>query len=350
MKRLYEQLLGELEQGRAAVMAVIIARTGSAPRGAGARMLVKSDGAILGTIGGGAVEYQAVQTALESLRTGRSFIRAYTLSHGEAADIGMVCGGDVEVYFQYVTPEDMAFCTLCRKILELLEEDEDSWLILDITDPVCWQMGCCSPAMETRMADEEKDKTAGGLQIPPELICRLSSGKASQHEIAGRRYYTEPLVQAGRVLVFGGGHVAQELVPVLHHIGFRCVVMDDREAFASPLVFPQAERTIVGDLRHIADHITIRPCDYVCIMTRGHEYDYYVQRQALDAKPRYIGVMGSRSKIRAVTEKLLEDGYTPSEIQSCHMPIGTAIYASTPAEIAVSIAGELIAERAKGRQ
>ena len=153
-------------------------------------------------------------------------------------------------------------------------------------------------------------------------------------------------MQAGTVYIFGGGHVAQELVPVLAHVGFRCVVYDDRAEFANPQVFPQAAETIVGDLEHIGDRVAIGPQDYVCVMTRGHQFDYYVQKQAMELGPCYIGIMGSRSKIRVVTEKLLEDGFTREEIEGCHMPIGTAIGAETPAEIAVSIAGELIHIRA----
>ena len=140
--------------------------------------------------------------------------------------------------------------------------------------------------------------------------------------------------------------MARDLVPVLAHVGFRCVVMDDREAFANPRVFPQAERTVVGDMEHISDYVDIRPRDYVCVMTRGHQFDYYVQKQAMALHPYYIGIMGSRNKIRVVTDKLLADGFSLEEIQRCHMPIGIDIGAETPAEIAISITGELIAQRA----
>lgn len=335
MKQLFQELAQELEQGREAVLVTIVASSGSTPRGMGSRMLVKQDGTIRGTIGGGAVEYRAMQTAMEAMKKKESRIQGFTLTRNQVADIGMVCGGDVVVYFQYVDPEDQAFAGLCGKVREALERDEDSWLILDITDATCWQMGIYS-----------RKGGAVGMELPLDLIRRLSPSKAYQYEVEGRKYYTEPLVQAGSVYVFGGGHVAQELVPVLAHLGFRCVVMDDRQEFANPRVFPQAERTIVGDLERIADYVEIKPCDYVCVMTRGHQFDYYVQRQAMAAKPRYIGIMGSRNKIRVVTEKLLEDGFSLEEIQACHMPIGTAIRAVTPAEIAVSIAGELICVRA----
>ena len=335
MKQLFEALIEELRAGREAVLVTIVASSGSTPRGTGSRMLVKQDGTIRGTIGGGAVEYRAMQTAMEAMKKKESFVQGFTLTRSQVADIGMVCGGDVVVYFQYVDPSDEAFAALCVQVRDALDRDEDSWLVLDITETTCWQMGIYS-----------RKGGQTGMELPVDLIRLLNPTKAYQHEIGGRKYYTEPLVQAGSVYVFGGGHVAQELVPVLAHLGFRCVVMDDREEFANPRVFPQAERTIVGNMEQIGDYLEIKPCDYVCVMTRGHQFDYYVQRQAMAAKPRYIGIMGSRNKIRVVTEKLLGDGFTLEEIQSCHMPIGTAIRAVTPAEIAISIAGELIEARA----
>ena len=317
MKTLFTELRQLLEQGEEAVLVTIIASSGSTPRGTGSRMLVRKDGSIEGTVGGGAVEYQAIQAALKAMEDKASFAKGFTLTRNQVADIGMVCGGNVVVYFQYIRPGDQVLTGFCGQVLDALSKDEDSWLILDITDETCWQMGLYSPS------------------------------NAFQKEVDGRTFYIEPLVQAGTVYIFGGGHVAQELVPVLAHVGFRCVVMDDREAFANPQVFLQAERTVVGDMEHISDYVDIRSRDYVCVMTRGHQFDYYVQKQAMALHPYYIGIMGSRNKIRVVTDKLLADGFSLEEIQKCHMPIGTDIGAETPAEIAISIAGELIARRAE---
>lgn len=336
MRELFEELLRVLAGGEDAVLVTIIASSGSTPRGAGSRMLVRRDGTTRGTVGGGAVEYQATLTAMESIKKKASHIKGFTLNRNQVADIGMVCGGDVVVYFQYISPDDTVFAEFGKKVLDALLRDEDSWLLLDITDETCWQMGLYSRS--TGLLGMEMPETA--------LDAGLFGNRTLQKEVEGRKYYIEPLVQAGTVYVFGGGHVAQELVPVLDHVGFRCVVMDDREEFANKAVFPQAAETIVGDLERIGDYIDVRPCDYVCVMTRGHQYDYYIQRQALSLKPCYIGIMGSRNKIRVVTEKLMDDGFSREEIEACHMPIGTEIHAETPAEIAISIAGELISIRA----
>ena len=336
MKTLFTELRQLLEQGEEAVLVTIIASSGSTPRGTGSRMLVRKDGSIEGTVGGGAVEYQAMQTALKAMEDKASFAKGFTLTRNQVADIGMVCGGNVVVYFQYIRPGDQVLTGFCGQVLDALSKDEDSWLILDITDETCWQMGLYSPSLGL----------SGIKGLGQLLEGELFGSNALQKEVDGRTFYIEPLVQAGTVYIFGGGHVARDLVPVLAHVGFRCVVMDDREAFANPQVFLQAERTVVGDMEHISDYVDIRPRDYVCVMTRGHQFDYYVQKQAMALHPYYIGIMGSRNKIRVVTDKLLADGFSLEEIQRCHMPIGTDIGAETPAEIAISITGELIAQRA----
>ena len=338
MKALFEELSNVLAKGEEAVLVTIIASSGSTPRGAGSRMLVKKDGTIKGTVGGGAVEYQAILTAVEAITHKSSHTKGFTLTRNQVADSGMVCGGNVVVYFQYISPDNKEFAGFCADVRTALSRDEDSWLLLDITDETCWQMGLYSESTGLL-----------GMNMPERFTdLDLFGCSTLQREAEGRRYYVEPLVQAGTVYVFGGGHVAQELVPVLTHVGFRCVVMDDREEFANPQVFPTAADTIVGDLERIGDYIKIRPCDYICVMTRGHQFDYYVQKQAMTFKPCYIGIMGSRNKIRVVTDKLLGDGFSREEIEGCHMPIGTEIHAETPAEIAISIAGELISVRAAG--
>ena len=316
MKRLFEELYQVSENGEEAVLVTVLSSSGSAPRGAGARMLVKRDGRIQGTIGGGGVEYRAVQIALEAMKDKTSYIKGFTLAKDQASDIGMVCGGDVTVYFQYISPDDSTVRSVCEQVLEAFRRDEDTWLLLDIAGETCWRMGICGR--------EEWGKTpfAGMLK---KLLGReddIFSCRARQYQVGSHTLYIEPLVQAGTVYIFGGGHVAQELVPVLAHVGFRCVVMDDREEFCSPRRFPMASRTVVGDMEQIADHLSICEKDYVCVMTRGHSTDDVVQRQVLACHPRYVGVIGSRNKIAAVTERLLKDGFSREEIGACHIDRG----------------------------
>ena len=153
---------------------------------------------------------------------------------------------------------------------------------------------------------------------------------------------------SGRVYIFGGGHVAQALEPVLTGVGFRCVVMDDRPDFTRRELFPTAEEVKLIDFRNIAASVNITADDYVCVMTRGHAYDSVVQSQVLPLRPYYVGVIGSRAKTAAVRRQLIEEfGVAEADIDRVHTPIGLAIGAETPAEIAISIAAEMIKSRAE---
>ena len=140
--------------------------------------------------------------------------------------------------------------------------------------------------------------------------------------------------------------MSQALVPILIKLGFFCYVIDDREKLLDMPAFAGTAKTSCN-LAQFSRYFTIGHDDYVCILTRGHVYDYEVQRQVLPMHPYYIGVIGSKAKLSFVREKLLKDGFSAEEIDACHAPIGLPISAATPEEIAISIAAELIALRAR---
>lgn len=334
MKELFETARKSMEKKQDLVFVTTISSSGSSPRGAGSKMLVLENGTSYGTIGGGNVEYVSIQHAREVLKQKQSCTRGFALHPDQVADLGMICGGDVVIFFQYISWENQDFYDLCTRILKSWDKNENTWLIFDITEETVWKAG---------LYEEQEGLTGLGISDPSPLL----QTKAVQKVLDGRKYYCEPLVQKGRVYIFGGGHVAQALVPVLARLEFRCVVFDDREAFSSPQVFPEAEQCILGDFNRISDYLSIQPQDYVCIMSRGHQYDYLIQKQILTTPAYYIGVMGSRKKKEVIRQKLLADGFFPEDISRITTPIGLDILAETPEEIAVSIAGQLIAERAK---
>ena len=159
-------------------------------------------------------------------------------------------------------------------------------------------------------------------------------------------WFVLPAVRGGRVYIFGGGHVSQALVPAIAAVGFRPVVYDDRPEFADPALFPQAEAALCGSFTALAERIKVTPDDYVVIMTRGHQADYEVLTQTLRSGAKYIGCIGSKKKLSICRDRLLAAGFTAEEYAKVHAPIGLAIGAETPEEIAVSVAAEMIAVRA----
>lgn len=332
MKKRLESILQTLELGQGLILVSILASSGSTPRGAGAMMLVFEDGHTEGTIGGGAVEHAAQLHARELLKEHTSDTRGYCLNKNDVADLGMICGGDVTVYFQYLCGQEML--PLFRHLLSLYSKNTDSWLIRKLEDH-----------QVTAMAVFDQDGLHGGDGMDPAFLREHLQSRAVW--LPGEpSYYIEPVTQAGRVYVFGGGHVSQELVPVLAHVGFPVIVYEDREDFARKELFPQAADILLGDFRNISASVTFTENDYVIIMTRGHQADFEILAQVLKHQLSYIGCIGSRAKIAATRERLTALGYPENIYNQVHSPIGLSIGAETPAEIAVSIAGELIRHRA----
>lgn len=323
MRKLTHKMIKSIEDGNNVVLCTILASSGSSPRGAGARMAVFADGSTMGTVGGGRVELLAAEEAREVLKTGKTRVRAFCLAPDQVSSIGMICGGNVTIYYQLLTADDLP---VLHRMEDALCASENSWIYLRIREGIVENFHIVSAA---EAAGESELFTSRAVYQKGEPLV-----------------YTEPLVRAGRVYLFGGGHVGQALVPVLANIDFRVTVLDNREALANKETFPQADEVIFTDFSNIYDKVTLTPDDYVVIMTPGHQADYEVLEQVLRCKTRYVGCIGSRHKI-ARTQQLLRDaGISEEMIHSVHSPIGLAIGAETPAEIAISIAAEMIACRA----
>lgn len=336
MKKLFQLLKQCMSDGEDVVLVTVLASSGSTPRGAGARMLVNRKGRLYGTIGGGMVEFKAEQLAMEALKEKKSQIKGYKLAPNQVEDLGMICGGNVVVYLQFISAGDHETYLLVERILSSFDNDEDSWIIIDITDETAWNMGIYS-----------RSSGIVGMEMDLCEAKPLFATHAVQMKIGTKNYYSEPLKRAGKVIICGGGHVSQELVPVLAHIGFRCIVLDDRAEFADKKLFPMAEDVKIVDFQNMKESVSITENDYIIIVTRGHNNDFVVAEQVLRTNACYIGMIGSRRKIAGTNARLLEAGIAQKDIDRVYAPIGIDIKAETPAEIAISIAAELIMVRAQ---
>jgi len=300
-------------------------------------MSVFADGPALGPVGGGAVEFESIKLANQALLEQTTFTHGFNLSPNQTADIGMICGGQVVVYFQFLRGGDEKTLELLTAIVALFAQRRNTWLVTQISEGCVRQMGIYSREDGLRYLEEDTDEWDILPLVRPRAM--LKKGEPS--------YYVEPLTTAGYVYIFGGGHVAQELVPVLAHVGFAPIIFEDRPDFARKELFAEAANAIVGSFSDIGKSLSITPDDYVVIMTRGHQADFEVLRQALLTRASYVGVIGSRSKIATTNKRLLEAGIPEAELCRIHAPIGLPILGETPAEIAISIAAELILHRAK---
>lgn len=330
MKKIMDLLVKRLEEGKGSVLVSIVQNEGSAPRTTGANMLVGEEGYLCGTIGGGMLEFKATEQAQEDLKAGIGTLREYRLTKEAVANLGMVCGGDVDVLFSVLMPTE-ANREAAKKIQNCINRYEKGWLVLPLSGDAIEFVG------EEKVHRCPTNENA----VEPD---RFPNQKIV--ELDGRKIYTQKLENSGRLYVFGGGHLSQELVPLAAHLGFRCVVVDDREEFASKERFPDAEEVFTSQFDELEGRFELHENDYVIAVTRGHAGDFEVQKFALKTPAYYIGVVGSKSKIAEVNRKLRECGYTDEDISRLTTPIGIKIHSETPAEIAVSIAAQLIEQRA----
>ena len=308
--------LAELEAGRRAVLVSVVRAQGSAPRSTGAAMVAGEGGVLAGTIGGGALEYRCAREALSP----REPLTWFDLSNRQAADLGMVCGGRAQVLCTPLTDQG-----LLRQGLDWLAAGRNGWLLLPLDGG--------APRLEEGEA----------LSLPGAAVVGREGGEV----------LALSLRQRARVYLFGGGHVALELARLLTQLDYPYITLDDRPEFSGPERFPGAMEALTAPYEELAARLSgpllPRAEDAICIMTRGHLADAQVLRFALSTPAGYIGLMGSRSKREQVLRTLAEEGFAdaPRRITT---PIGLPIGGQTPAEVAVSVAAQLIQRRWGGKK
>ena len=335
MKELFEALLAALRRGETAALCTILGASGSAPRGAGAKMAVFADGSTIGTVGGGAVELRTIEMAKEAILRKKSLIHGFLLVKNQIEDLGMICGGNVTIYIQILKPENADIISFLEEVCELFGKNENSWLLYELCGGEVALMDIYTKARGLRR-----------MTLDDAALAKLLTSQPV-YQAGEPAYYAEPVVLAGTAYIFGGGHVGAALAPVLHYVGFRVAVFDNRPDFATPEHYPDADEVIFGQYQDFSPWITLQPEDYVTIMTPGHQADREVLLQALRSPAAYIGCIGSRSKIAGTRAWLAEHGIPDEAWERVHAPIGIPLGGRTPEEIAVSIAAEMIRHRAE---
>jgi xanthine dehydrogenase accessory factor len=254
---IFEEIRRLRRQGRKAVLATIVQIRGSVPSFQTAKMLVRDDGSILGSVGGGCVEADVWAAAQDVLREEKSRVMSFDLTEESMAEGGLICGGKVEIFVEPILPV-------------------------------------------------------------PELV------------------------------IFGAGHISTQVSKIATIAGFRTTIVDNRPIYANAERFPEAEAIHSESFEKAFEAITPTESSYLVIVTRGHQEDENVLRWAVGTNARYVGMIGSKRKIRAIADNLAGEGIDRARLEKVHMPIGLDIGAVTPEEIAVAIVAEVIQIRRVG--
>jgi xanthine dehydrogenase accessory factor len=341
---IFESVVKLLHWGESFVLATILSRCGSAPRDVGSRMIIRSDGTIIGTIGGGILEATVQKLAKELFTTQKTLMRSFTLNREGPAPIGMICGGNVDFLMHFEDASQPARLKHYEELLSALSSRKRAWLIMRLPDG---EVSEDAPAAYL-FKDGDASLEELGLPSAKEFLVEASSTQPMVLDFQGERFFVEPLCSEGTVYIFGAGHIGQKLGQLTKFVGFRTVVLDDREEFANRELLGSADRIVVlTSFDEAMKDLDIDEESYLVIVTRGHVHDKTVLGQALRTRARYIGMIGSRKKRDATYEVLTKEGFTAEDFARVHSPVGLNIGAETPEEIAVCIVAELIQVRAE---
>jgi xanthine dehydrogenase accessory factor len=347
MIKLMQTIRHLLEEGEDVVLATLIRHVGSTPRAAGAKMVIRANGAIVGTIGGGLVEFEVQKIAREVFKTGKAILKTVELSGADAATTDqMICGGQLEILLELITADPGSLNDV-EELIAALQRGHKGFFIksLDTEGDAARRMACCLV---------QKDAVVLGRFPGTESWISILTGEASREKcpvavtVEGKRFFIEPTFLPGTVYLFGAGHVSRPVAELSALVDFQVAVLDDRSEFANLERFPKADMIkVIPSFDRSFDGLEIDRDSYLVIVTRGHLHDKTVLEQALGTPAGYIGMIGSKRKRNLVYRELLEKGFSNGDIERVHAPIGLDIAAETPEEIAVSIVAELIKARAE---
>ncbi|HEX5465612.1 MAG TPA: XdhC/CoxI family protein [Candidatus Limnocylindrales bacterium] len=344
------ELLDELERWRsegAGVGRAVVVRTfGSAPRPEGAVLLATDDGRIAGSVSGGCVEGAAFEEIERARREGRERVIRYGISDEVAWDVGLACGGTIDVLIEpTVRPEVLsaAESTAGRAVIIPLPRDAPG----PAFGP--HEPGPGEPPEPALLVEDGVDAPAAA---PAEVVAAartaLDEGTSRTIAVGDRQYFVEAYPARPRLVIVGAVQVAIPLVPIARELGYETIVVDAREAFLTRERFPSADRLVAGWPDEVADEIGLGPADTVAVLTHDPKFDEPAIVTALRRGCRYVGAVGSRKTQADRHGRLLAAGLTEDELKRLRGPIGLDLGGKSPAETALAIMGEIVAARRGG--
>ena len=345
MQELMEKLIAASQSGQRVAYCRLVETRGSTPQKAGAIMLVFADGSQAGTLGGGCVEAEVKRQALGVLQSGTAEIAKFQLDSDYGWDDGLICGGRMQVLIQ--PTGDPAAADYFEQVARLAKAGNGFTEVIVFDDEAS---GLTAPS--AYLLDENGTPLTMLSASPsqtnelPELIqstLRPLNERPRPYAKSGVSFL--PHLPRCRLVIVGGGHVGQAVGNMAADLDFDVWVIDDRADIVSEERFPRAERRISGPVAQVLPEVEITPSTYCLIVTRGHNHDEEALYHLADRGAAYVGMIGSKRKIRLIFDDLLAEGILPEAINKVHAPVGLDIGSQTVPEIAVSICAELISHR-----
>lgn len=336
MKDILSQATAWLAGGEAVALATVIHTWGSSPRREGAKMAFTPGGAIAGSVSGGCVEAAVVEAGLDVLRSGRPRLLHFGVADETAWEVGLACGGQIDVFVQPLDPVFFA------QVRESLEAGKPFAIATHLRGPGSlagrsrvFQGGELPAAdpLDTWVADCARQTLAEGR---PQRYSMESSGGTLE-------LFVEPVQPAPLLVIVGGVHIAIALSELAKTLGYSTVVIDPRRAFGNTGRFPHAGRLIQAWPEEAFSQITISNSTAIAMLTHDPKIDDPALKIALSGPAFYVGALGSRKTQEKRRQRLLAEGVPAGQLDRLHAPIGLALGGVTPEEIALAIMAEIVA-------
>jgi xanthine dehydrogenase accessory factor len=337
------ELFDHIDQLRRApgqvAVATLVSTRGTTPRKEGAKMLVGEGGAVLGSVTiGGCVDAQVIEESAQVLESRRPRLLELNLGDEEAWEIGLTCGGTIEVL---VEPLSLDFYERVRAhaargghgaiVTRLDGGDTGKLLVLDD--------GTVEGTLGDRFLDE---------RFTAEARDAMARGAGRTAFLEGVRAFVEVVAPASLLLVVGASHVAMPLVSLAKILGYRTVVVDGRPRFATRERFPDVDELRIGVPSELVREYTLTPATALVLVAHDYKYDLPILREALATDVGYVGMLGSTRRGAAILKLLQEEGVADTQLKRVRVPIGLDLGARSAAEIALAVLAEIQAVRGGG--
>ena len=347
MSELLEQLSRISASGRPAALATLVAAAGTTPKTAGATMWVGEDGSVLGSVTiGGCVDARVIERAEQVVRSGMPELLRMSLGDEDAWELGLTCGGEVEVLVQRVDPVAVDPSVIAYAAARSAYEGGRAAIVVAHLDERRDRLVIDESGARTgTLGDQSLDARAVEIATRRLATGQLSGVERLTHDEREVMLFFERLAPPETVVIVGASQVAMSLAVFLRELGMRVVIVDGRERMATRERFPSVEEIRVGMPSEIVEALGVTRRTYVVLLAHDYKYELPVLRAVLRGDAGYVGMLGSRRRGATIRAMLADDGLTASELGRLHSPIGLGIGAKSAAEIALAIAAEIVAVR-----
>ncbi|WAH99294.1 XdhC family protein [Arthrobacter sp. MMS18-M83] len=351
MREVLDDLVAAIVAGHTVGLGTVVRTFRSAPRPAGAAMMVDADGSAVGSVSGGCVEGALYELATKVVQSGRPVLQRYGISDDAAFEVGLTCGGILDIFVEPVSTEIFPELQQVAEdvgagrpvaVVTVIEHPDPAWLGRHlVVRPEGFVGSLGSERADHAVSDDVQGLLAAGRNAT------LMYGPDGQRRGEGMRVFALSFAPQPRMLVFGAIDFAAAVAKQGTFLGYRVTVCDARAVFATAARFPQADEVVVEwPHRYLQAQIAAGQVDQrtvICVLTHDPKFDVPLLELALRQDVAYVGAMGSRRTHHDRLERLREAGLTQAELARLSSPIGLDLGSRTPEETAVSIAAEIIA-------